>query len=377
MRTPEKARAHTMPTSDARRRANAENARRSTGPRTELGKMISRSNSYKNGMTGEGIVIPDEDRAEVDRLIADLEARFQPADFAEADAVRRMAIHSLRRERCARQEASMIGHRMRDAIADYDDKRRTEAEKQLDWLAAEPATHSRRLRRTPEGIALLIRSWRELAAVLTGHDFYRWDYGFWQRIENLKGRRPEDLPVSRDGALSKALWGDTDYLQPGELEGNNSKEVKEWARKQLLERVEAEIRALEIYRESFDPAELERDRREATTRAIFDDSKEGVLARKYEAASERAYYKALNELRQLQAERRAVEEAMAGANEAEFEGELGSFSPEPSEPEPAPPAALGSFFPEPIEAVETPQSDPETVEKRASKRPERGRPRPS
>ena len=60
-------------------------------------------------------------------------------------------------------------------------------------------------------------------------------------------------------------------------------------------------------------------RGEAGRRALFDASKEATMARKYEAAAERSFFRALKELRQH-------EKALKAAEEEECGGELGSFS---------------------------------------------------
>ena len=55
-----------MPASEARIAANQANALRSSGPKTEEGKLASRRNSLKHGLTGSGIVLADADAAEVE-----------------------------------------------------------------------------------------------------------------------------------------------------------------------------------------------------------------------------------------------------------------------------------------------------------------------
>ena len=73
-----------------------------------------------------------------------------------------------------------------------------------------------------------------------------------------------------------------------------------------------------------DPAEIARLRKEAERRAQFDASREAGLARKYEAAAERGFFRALKELRQV--ERAAkVETSVSGAGSAREA--LGSFLP--------------------------------------------------
>ena len=68
------------------------------------------------------------------------------------------------------------------------------------------------------------------------------------------------------------------------------------------------------------PAEIAKLRAEVERRALFDASKEASLARKYEAAAERGFFRALKELRQHERQLKAVEAEA-------FEEELASFLP--------------------------------------------------
>ena len=74
-----------------------------------------------------------------------------------------------------------------------------------------------------------------------------------------------------------------------------------------------------------DPAEVARLRQEAERRAQFDASREAGLARKYEAAAERGFFRALKELRLHE---KAVKAADPMARLEAMERELGSFSPD-------------------------------------------------
>jgi hypothetical protein len=69
-----------------------------------------------------------------------------------------------------------------------------------------------------------------------------------------------------------------------------------------------------------DPAVIARLRGEVERRALFDASKEATLARKYEVAAERGFFRALKELRLLERQRKAAESA-------ELEETLGSILP--------------------------------------------------
>ena len=74
--------------------------------------------------------------------------------------------------------------------------------------------------------------------------------------------------------------------------------------------------------EGLNEAEVARLRAEAVRRAMFDTSREATLARKYEAAAERGFYRALKELRVLQKPAKGLDPA---AKAEVFRQELGSI----------------------------------------------------
>ena len=109
-----------MPTSEARVLANRANAARSTGPKTEEGKARSRGNALKHGLTGEGVVLPGEDAAEVDRLTAAFQSELKaPGEVGRALA-RRMATMAVRMERCADRENAALAERVQAALDEFE-----------------------------------------------------------------------------------------------------------------------------------------------------------------------------------------------------------------------------------------------------------------
>ena len=76
--------------------------------------------------------------------------------------------------------------------------------------------------------------------------------------------------------------------------------------------------------EGLDEAEAAGLRAEAGRIAMFDPSKEATLVRKYEAAAERAYFRCLKELRQMQ---RPARVASPAPTVEDFEEMMGSFFP--------------------------------------------------
>src|SRR4051794_10915325 len=183
-----------MSTSQARIDANRRNAQLSTGPRTEEGKQKSRANALKHGLTGAGIVLPEDDAVEVERRAAAFAEELNATGEVGSALARRAALSSVRMERGADQQTAALSEHVRKVMAEFV---------------------------PPEGV---------------------------------------------------------------------------------------------------DPEEAERRLAEAVRRAMFDPSKEATLARKYEAAAERAFFRCLKELRQRERQAKAESRTARAA-----EADLGSF----------------------------------------------------
>jgi len=306
-----------MTCSAARLAANRANALLSTGPKTEEGKAVSRANSLKHGLTGAGVVVPDEDEGAIRERFERLQAEMNPRSELARILVQRVAMLSIRLERAAREEAGRLSVAIRNAGAAFDDARQTRVERLADWIAASPATNARRLRQMPEGVDWMIRTWRELQEDL-GNPHIPWSAEHTQRAENLTGRRPSEFRVSRISALSMATRGDFTFLEAAEGGDLDTQDRQVWARSRLAELIDAEVARLQGLREQLDPATVALDRAEAPRLALLDRTAEGQLARKYEAAAERGMYKAIRQFDQVQA---------GGELPPEPEGPLGSFSP--------------------------------------------------
>ena len=105
-----------MPTR-AQIRANRNNAKKSTGPRTEEGKARAAKNSLKHGLLARDTVLPGEDPADFDRQLSALEADIQPANSLEFELVRQIADAQWRMRRLTRLETGFLA-------AAVDDQRR-------------------------------------------------------------------------------------------------------------------------------------------------------------------------------------------------------------------------------------------------------------
>ena len=71
--------------------ANQQNAKLSTGPKTEEGKAASSKNHLRHGFTGAFMILPWEKQEEFDTLLPELRAEHQPASMTETLLVEKMA----------------------------------------------------------------------------------------------------------------------------------------------------------------------------------------------------------------------------------------------------------------------------------------------
>jgi hypothetical protein len=298
-----------MPASAARIAANQKNAALSTGPRTPEGKERSRANSLKHGLTGQGVVVPAEELAQVDRRAESLRSELRPSSELGRLMVRRMAYLSIRLEKSEQHELAATAARVRRAPADFDEARLAEVEALVLRLAEDPAPALRRLLAMPEGIDRLL----EILAVMRS--------GLLDGPDPIWGQPNRDrlaMFLDRAGAARVAALTMTLYR----VDVDRSVER---ARSELAAMLDAQVARLGEARRAIDEQAIAKDRAGAPDRALFDPSKEATLARKYEAATERGFFRALREFR-------AAESALAEA----------PAPPPAAEPVPE---ALGSCFP--------------------------------
>ena len=95
--------------------ANRQNAQKSTGPRTEQGKAVSRFNAIKTGIHAESEVIPGEDPAELENLAAQYHQRFQPATPEEGFLVDSLVDADWQMRRLRKARAQLWIHEFKDA----------------------------------------------------------------------------------------------------------------------------------------------------------------------------------------------------------------------------------------------------------------------
>ena len=290
-----------MPSSPERIAANRRNASYSCGPKTVEGKARSRQNAFKHGLTGEGVALPTEDTIEIERRFGNLVDELRPSTEAGRILLHRFSFLSVRLDRCERHETTVLSKRVRDAIDEYDDQRMADIELHASRISSEPMTSSRRLQTTPEGIDWLVEYWLELRRDLMIEDRVVWTWNHWDRAESLMGNPEGNLRVGRTRALTEAVSGFFLNLGPEDGAGLDDAARTLWAKGEIAASIDAEVARLQEVRIALDPDSIERDRLEAPDRALFDPSREMILARKYEGATDRAMYKALKEFKEVEA----------------------------------------------------------------------------
>ena len=95
-----------MSTLDERLAANRANALLSTGPITSNGKAMSSSNATKHGLLSTKLFLDDEDPAEYETLLADLERSLNPVGAVESALVARIAVTLWRQRRLVQAETA-------------------------------------------------------------------------------------------------------------------------------------------------------------------------------------------------------------------------------------------------------------------------------
>ena len=94
-------------TRKTRAEINRENAQKSTGPKSKEGKAASSRNAFKHGIYSEEIVIPGENLARYEALLADLRAEHQPSTPTEELLVDELAQHFWHIRRWRKMETQM------------------------------------------------------------------------------------------------------------------------------------------------------------------------------------------------------------------------------------------------------------------------------
>ncbi len=309
-----------MTASETRAIMNRYNRDQAGGPGPEAGPA---SPAREPGLGGAGLALPGEDAVEVRRRAVAFQAELAPKTELGRDLARRAAYLSTRLARCERAEVAATAERVRDAAINFDHRQLDGVERLVQMLAGDPAGCVRRLRVTPAGVEWLIGNWTDLKLDLLDDEHDRWTHHHINRVDNLLGLHPDNFRPTRVQALSSACRGEFRDLDAADGPGLGAEDRATWAFRELVRIIDAEVDALKTHLATMDTTTLAQNRAEADERALFDPSREATLARRFEAATERNLYRALRELRQVEAE--AKIQGAEAPPETKGRGSLASF----------------------------------------------------
>ncbi len=88
--------------------ANRRNAQKSTGPKSEKGKSVTRFNALRHGLTSEEVLLPEEDEESFKELHEGLKAELSPEGALENRLVDRIASNLWRLKRAQKVEAGIF-----------------------------------------------------------------------------------------------------------------------------------------------------------------------------------------------------------------------------------------------------------------------------
>ncbi len=251
-----------MRCSEARLAANRANAQKSTGPRTQAGKEVSRLNAFEHGMAGKGDILgPGEDTAAIAALATEFERDYQAQGRSGRLLAHRAAVLSVRMDGLAQRQLAAVELNMTAARDQFDTDRRDWLDEEFQRFEAggdEAAIALEMLEATPEGILRLLDAGEATFIDLRATD-----------------------PALVQAATARAeRWLRLKGATPAGP---------------IIEQVRAELIRLDALFQTMD-RQIEAiitDRNRAGLLARFDGTAEAGLAHRYEAAAERGMHRAL------------------------------------------------------------------------------------
>ncbi len=342
-------------TSPAQMRSNAENAKKSTGPRTGEGKQRARVNAVKHGMTARVALLPEENFPEFKVRMVGIFEHLRPKSPLEAALAERVAYSFVRSERASRAQTARLNRKAQTGAQEEADRTEQEVRELTQMLfrppvgrtAAHPYAEQQggtpvevrtdvvsngrdhpalvvgRLEGSALGCDWLRARWEELGALL--EDGLNWRAPERFRVFRLLGIHPSDALFTNKlttllqacetldpgaGSLVAEIWNAMVSAEalPGLLETyeRETRHSRTWdeasARQYLLGVVNTAIARLDA-KEEFHALRANVESDLAQELGSFDESREGALMRRYEQACDRELHKNLAELRVRQAER--------------------------------------------------------------------------
>lgn len=333
---------------EAQMAANKANAQKSTGPRTAAGKKRSAMNAVKDAMTAR-LYVGVTEAAKVE-MLARMEIwgnhLVQDDDPVSLDLVA-VGVRSYQRmQNCLDADDAAAAERIRHAEDRWDKEQQDVVSKLVDLMKTNAMSAVAALKSTVAGCDYLITSWKALLGSLDGEAWYdrchvraRELLGYdnndpkstiilpdaWQDHlgRYMSAFRLKDKPIAfeewhlrvmRVENIEKAIIHDQEVFQRLRVKALPCDEA-------YTAMMKNEISSLESQRARLVPVEMA-DRAESRIRALHDGSESGKLRHRYLNDAQRDLYRALKEVRTLQAERRKLGGPFLVTESGEVESEV-------------------------------------------------------
>ena len=184
-----------------RRAINRQNARNSTGPKTVEGKLASRRNALKDGLTAQLLILPNETPEVVK---AQNDAWFEallPASQDELDLVKQLAYTSLRMQRFSKTENALLTAQVLTAEARWDVEQQNRVLDVVANLIEKPARVMIELKSFAGGLRWLLERWNRLKLAFDACDCWN-NVALIEEATRLRGFDPLRLPYESPDAFS-------------------------------------------------------------------------------------------------------------------------------------------------------------------------------
>ena len=142
--------------------ANRANAKKSTGPKTAVGKEKSRRNSLKHGMCSKTDILPTELDAKVQDRYSKWSDQLRPEGFVEATLIKRAVSCDVKLDWLDQQFHLIVAKQTREAGNRFDTREHKAALLEAESLDADPQETVANLRQSVAGCDWLIEEWKTL-----------------------------------------------------------------------------------------------------------------------------------------------------------------------------------------------------------------------
>ncbi|CAN5742767.1 hypothetical protein BH23PLA1_BH23PLA1_34280 [soil metagenome] len=246
-----------------------------TGPKTEAGKAQSRRNALKHGLSGHGVVLPDELAEQIHDRKEFWRKDYRPDGPAQEWYFERICVESVLADRCLHLQIDALDDLAQRASESWDDDRQLAAAELMEQLNKRPEIVQKRLIQTAQGCDVLIAAWQEVAE--TFRKYNGWEmHTTWPRVLDLLG-----IAIDQRTERTPSLLGDAQCSPAGQ----------NWIDQQIAE----------LQRRKTDYLDDRNERERGDTEAgLVDDAPSLRRLQRYEAAILRRMQWALKQLRALQ-----------------------------------------------------------------------------